>query len=273
MLFETLPNGATLPKIGYGTWNVGGGMTPDYSQNARAVSAIRAALEIGYTHIDTAEMYADGHTEELVRQAIKAEGTTRGSLFITTKVWHTNLRYKDIHKAVDGSLLRLNTDYLDLYLIHWPSSRVPLSETFQALNELVGQGKVRHLGVSNFNLSQLRDAQAVSNTPILTNQVPYSLHARKYASNGVLQYCQENDILLTAYTPVEKGRVAKDPVLKELGAKYGATPVQIALAWLIRQPRVIAIPMSQNPKHIRENLEAADVDISIEDAIRLDRLQ
>jgi len=268
MLYETLPNGLRIAKIGYGTWNVGGGMSPDRSQEARALRALRHALEVGYTHIDTAEMYADGFTETLVGKAIRQSGVPREDLFITTKVWTNHLHYKDALKACENSLRRLETDYIDLYLIHWPG-RVPLEETFRALNELHAQRKILHVGVSNFDLAQVRKSQALCNAPIVANQVPYSLHTRKYERNGVLDYCRENDILLTAYTPVEKGRVSQDTALKEIAGKYGATPVQIALAWLIHQPRIITIPMSLNPRHIEENFQAANIRLDPADFKRL----
>ncbi len=267
MKHETIHN-ESIPKIGYGTWNVGGGMSADYSQAGRAVRAIRSALEIGYTHIDTAEMYASGHTEELVARAIRASSVDRSQLFLASKVWHTNLRYSDVLQACENSLRRMETDYLDLYLIHWPGN-TPLEETSRALNELHAAGKIRHIGVSNFELDLLQRARQLSDPPILTNQVPYSLHTRHYVENGVLDYCQQEDILLTAYTPVEKGRVANDRLLQEIAARHQATPVQIALAWLIHQPRVIAIPMSQNPEHIAENYHAAEIELSAEEMERL----
>lgn len=258
MLSEPLINGQTISKIGFGTWNIGGGMSPDYSQDVRGVAALRAALETGYTHFDTAEMYANGHTEELLARAIRETHTPREKLFLTTKVWTNHLREKDTLKACENSLRRLQTDYLDLYLIHWPGS-VPLEETFRALNDLSRRGLVRAVGVSNFDLPLLRRAQSLSETPIVNNQVPYSLHHREYAQNGVLAYCQENGIVFTAYTPVEKGRVANAAALQALARKHNATPTQIALAWLIHQPRVITIPMSHNPAHILENYRAGEV--------------
>lgn len=269
MKHYTLPNNDRIPVLGFGTWNIGGGMSPDYSQDERGVAAIRAALETGYRHIDTAEMYASGHTEALVARAIRESGIPRQQLFLTTKVWHTHLRYDDVLRAAEGSLRRLETDYIDLYLIHWPGS-VPLAETFRALNRLHAQGVVRHLGVSNFDLNLLKRSQALCHSPIVTNQVPYSLHHREYARNGVLAYCRENGILLTAYTPVEKGRVAHDPLVQEIARKHNATPVQIALAWLVQQPGVIAIPMSQNPRHIEENFRAAAIELDEEDMERLE---
>lgn len=271
MKYKNIADNGKIPVIGLGTWEVGGHRSPDYSQDDEIVAAFRAALELGYTHIDTAEMYGGGHTEELVGQAIR--GVDRQDLFITSKVWPDNLYYQDVLDAADGSLSRLGIDYLDLYLIHWPSESVPLEETFRALNELGERGQVKRLGVSNFNLSQLKQARQLSQTRLVCNQVPYSLFHREYVKNGVLNYCQENNILMTAYTPIEKGKVANHAKLKEIAAKYEATPVQIALNWLVQQPQVITIPMSTNKQHLAENLAAADLELSKEDIHLLDQMQ
>jgi diketogulonate reductase-like aldo/keto reductase len=270
MKYANLPDGKTIPVIGLGTWEIGGGMTPDRSQEARSIKALQAALQMGYTHIDTAEGYAAGFTEELVGRAMR--DFRREDLFITSKVSPSHLRYADVLRSLEGSLKRLGTDYLDLYLIHWPSPNIPLAQTFQALNELVHQGKVRYLGVSNFDLTRLRQSQDLSEVPLATNQVPYSLFERQYVDNGVLAYCQEQGILLTAYTPVEKGRVSRHPLIRQVASQHQATPEQVALAWLVRQPQVITIPMSTNPQHLQENLQAADLELTREEVEVLDRL-
>jgi diketogulonate reductase-like aldo/keto reductase len=140
-----------------------------------------------------------------------------------------------------------------------------LEETFRALNKLVHDGKVKHLGVSNFNLRLLRESQALSETPLFTNQVPYNLSDRSYVNNGVLEYCQQNDILLTAYEPLDKAHLKVSRALQSVANAHNATPYQIAIAWLIAQPRVITIPMSLNPQHIRENFEAADIELTQEE--------
>jgi diketogulonate reductase-like aldo/keto reductase len=246
-------------------------MVPDYSKDETAREIIRIAIELGYTHIDTAEMYGGGHTEELVGQVIR--DFRRQDLFIVSKVWHVTMRYQDTLQALEGSLKRLGTDYLDLYLIHRPNKDVPLGETFRALNELVKQGKVRHLGVSNFNLEQLERARSYSETPLITNQVPYNLHNRQYVKNGVLEYCQANDILLTAYSPIERGHLVNDPTIRNIAEKWGATPAQVALQWLIRQPKVIALPMSTRKDHLQENLGALDLELSDQDFDALNHIE
>lgn len=266
----TLYDGNTLPVIGLGTWSMGGGTIPNPSQDEKALRALRAALEMGYTHIDTAEMYASGHTEELVGKALR--GVPRHQVFITTKVMPPNLRYESVLRSLEGSLRRLGVEYIDLYLIHWPSRSIPLAETFRALNQAVRDGKVRYLGVSNFSLSELKEAQQLSETPIITNQVPYSLVTRRYFHNGVIPYCQENSIIVTAYSPIEEGHLQLHPSLLTIAASHNATPYQIALAWLVNQPWVIAIPMSQNPEHLRQNLLAAEIELSEQEMATLNAL-
>lgn len=261
MRFETL-NNLHIPKIGFGTWTIGGENSADYSQDARSLAALHSALELGYTHFDTAEAYAAGHAEELLGKAIRESGLAREALFITSKVSPEHLGYADVLHSSENSLHRLGMEYIDLYLIHWPARGMNLVEAFRALNSLVKDGKVRHLGVSNFDLKLLQDAVALSETMLLTNQVSYSLPDRTYIKNGVLDYCQENDILLTAYSPVKRRYVRGNKPLQALAKKRGVTPQQIALAWLVRQPRVITIPMSFNPQHQAENLAAADMDLT-----------
>ena len=270
MIFETLYNGDQIPVLGLGTWRIGGGTTADYSQDERDLAGIQAAMEAGYTHIDTAESYSGGHAEELVREGIR--GVDREKLFITSKVWSSNLRYRDTLDALEGSLRRLDLSYLDMYLIHWPNPGVPLEETFKALNELVEQGKVRHLGVSNFDVAQLKQAKALSNTPLATNQVHYSLLNREPEGNGILRFCQENDILLTAYRPLEKGEAVRHSVVRKIAYEHGVTPAQVALKWLIDKPKVIAIPKAVNKEHIEDNIGAIGIELTAEDVARLDRL-
>jgi diketogulonate reductase-like aldo/keto reductase len=261
MRYETLHN-LRIPKIGYGTWRIGGENSPDYAQDARSLAALCSALGLGYTHIDTAESYAAGHAEELIGKAVRSAGIDRETLFITSKVSPEHLRYEDVLRSCENSLRRLGVEYIDLYLIHWPVRGMNLGEAFRALNKLVTDGKVRHLGVSNFDLKLLEEAAAFSETPLITNQVSYSLPDRTCEKNGVLAYCQENDILLTAYSPVKRRYIRGENPLKALAKKRGVTPQQLALSWLVRQPRVITIPMSFDPQHQAENLAAADMDLT-----------
>jgi len=270
MKFETI-HGLQIPKIGFGCWTIGGESTADPAQDARSLAALHSALELGYTHFDTAEYYAAGHSEELVGRAIREAGIAREAVFITSKVSPSHLKYDAALRSCENSLRRLGMDYLDLYLIHWPEQKMNLPETFRALNQLVRQGKVKHLGVSNFNLKLLKEAQAVSETPLLTNQVPYSLPDRSYVQNGMLAYCQANDILLTAYSPI-KSRFFKGKKLTEFARQHGVSTFQVGLAWLARQPRVIAIPTSFNPQHQAENLAALDLALTDEEMELLNSL-
>jgi diketogulonate reductase-like aldo/keto reductase len=270
MKYEILHN-LQIPKIGFGTWTLGGRSSPDHTLDTLSLAALRSALDLGYTHFDTAEGYAAGHCEELLGQAVRQAGARREALFITSKVSPEHLHSDDVLRSCEASLRRLAMDFIDLYLIHWPSIGMKLAETFRALNKLAVDGKVKHLGVSNFNLKQLKESQSVSATGILTNQVSYSLPDRTCVKNGVLAYCQENDILITAYSPVKRRDIHGNRVLKAISAARGTTPQQIALAWLVQQPRVITIPMSSNPQHQAENLAAADVTLTADELEQLAR--
>lgn len=261
MRYEQL-HGCTVPKVGFGTWGIGGGSRADHSCDAMSLAALRSALEIGYTHFDTAESYAAGHCEVLLGQAVRESGADRSGLFLTSKVKPENLSPGKVVTACDASLRRLGTEYLDLYLIHWPNPGIKLRGTFTGLNRLVEAGKVMYLGVSNFDLGLLEQARGLSDTPLLTNQVPLSVVERTCARNGVLDYCQQNEILVTAYSPLEQGRLQVHRGLAEVADARSMTAEQIAIAWLCSQARVITIPMSSDLKHQRENLEAADLVLS-----------
>lgn len=263
MKYRGLFDGTKIPLIGLGTWGIGGSYNKDFSNDQSSIKAIQDALNIGYTHIDTAELYGGGHTEELVGEAIK--DFSREKLFITTKLMPDHAEYSDAKKAIEGSLSRLQLSYVDLYLIHYPNPKIPLSETFKVLNEIVEEGKARYLGVSNFSVSELKKAQKLSKTPIVTNQVYYNLKVREPEENGVLEYCRKNNVLVTAYRPIEKGEVLNLPLVKEMAKKYRKTPSQIALNWLICDPAVITICKASSKKHLRENFEATSFSLSPED--------
>ncbi len=256
-----------MPVYGIGTWHMGGTMMADSSKDAQEVEAIKAALEQRVTHIDTAEMYGNGHAEELVAQAIK--GRDRSKLFIVSKVWKTNLSYTDLLKACKASLERLGTDYLDLYLVHAPNPSIPAEETIRALDELKEQGLIKEIGVSNFSVKQLKLAQKLSKNRIVTNQIHYSLAYQDW--QDVVDYCQENDVLVTAYRPIERGVLTQGgiAVLDQMSKKYNKTPAQIAINWLIFQDNVVTLAKTSNPKHLRENLEALEFKMEKEDIKKL----
>jgi diketogulonate reductase-like aldo/keto reductase len=189
----------------------------------------------------------------------------REKLFITTKIWSNHLRYRDVPTALKGSLKRLGIESVDLYLIHWPNESVPLRDTFKALNELVEAGNIKMVGGSNFSLKQLKQAQKLSRTPIATNQVRYNLFDRRSEQDGMLEYCQRSGIILTAYEPLGKGGLLGHQKLQELSERQGVSPAQLAIHWLVKKPGVITIPMSSKLEHLKENLAAADLELSSED--------
>ncbi len=271
MKYETV-HSVTLPKIGFGTWSIGGGSNADPSLDSASLAALRSALEVGYTHFDTAEGYASGHSEELIGRALRETNIKREDVFITTKVSPEHLGYNDVLLACENSLSHLNMDYIDLYLIHWPGRGTNYEKTFRALNKLVQDGKVKHLGVSNFKLKLLKQVQQYSETPIITNQIPYRLPDKTYVENGVIEYCQQNDIVVTAYSPVKFRNLPVNKTVKAIADAHSATPFQIALAWLVDQPRVITIPMSYKSQHIKENFEAADIELTKEEFKTLSKL-
>lgn len=271
MKFETI-RGVQVPKIGFGTWKIGGERSANHDLDEKSKNALHSAIEMGYTIFDTAESYAANHCEELLGEVIQESGVQRERFFITSKVSPDHLKYQAVLDACEGSLRRLRTEYLDLYLIHWPNPKIKLEETFRALNRLVRDGKVKHIGVSNFNLRLLRKSCALSETPLFTNQVLFNLPNRKYVKNGVLEFCQRSDIVLTAYSPIKFRNLNVTLTLKSIAEVHHATPAQIAIAWLIAQPRVITIPMSFTPVHQKENFDAADIELSDQEMQSLNKL-
>jgi len=266
-----------IPVLGLGTWEIGGGMSSDTSKDDESVAAVRGAIELGYTHIDTAEMYGAGHSEKLIGIAIK--DFNRDSLFITTKVLPEHLRYKDLIKAAEGSLKRLRADYIDLYLIHVPNPKIPIKESMQAMDTLVKQQKIRFIGVSNFSKEQLKEAQNYTENKIVNNQIEYNLltrHSGAYNVNiesEIVPYCQENDIIITAWKPLVKGILfrEKNRLLEEISKKYNKTIGQIAINWLISKKNIITIPKSTNVDHLKENMGALGWKLDEEDMTRLDQ--
>ncbi len=276
MEYKNLTRNIKIPVLGLGTWEIGGRMSRDTSKDNKGVTAIKKAIELGYTHIDTAEMYGAGHCEELVGLAIN--DFDRESLFITTKVLPEHLRYKDCIKAAEGSLKRLKTDYIDLYLIHIPNPKIPIKETMQAMDTLLGQQKIRFIGVSNFSVEQLKEAQDCAENKIVNDQIEYNLltrHSGMYNVNiesGIIPFCQENKIIITAWKPLVKGSLfrEKNKLLEELVEKYNKTISQIAINWLISKKNIITIPKSTNTEHLKENLGALGWKLEPEDMKILD---
>jgi 2,5-diketo-D-gluconate reductase B len=235
-----------VPALGFGTARLAGEECRD---------AVADALEVGYRHIDTAQMYDN---EAAVGDAIANTPVSREDIFLVTKVHRRDLAYEDVLASVEDSLDRLGTG-IDLLLIHAPSRTVPVEESIDAMNELQTDGTVQHIGVSNFTVSQLQDAIAASETPILTNQVEYHPFTDQ---SELLAFCIENDIMLTAYSPVSKGRVIGTDTLQAIGERYGKSEAQVALRWLLQQDHVTAIPKAADHQHRRENLDIFDFELT-----------
>lgn len=264
-----LLDGTSLPVLGLGTWSYGGGSTADYNHDAESIQTMRVLIGLGYSHIDTAESYGRNHCEEIVAQAIKAYH--RNELFLTTKVAPEHLQARDVIKAAEGSLRRLDVNAIDLYLIHWPNPDIPLTDTFRGLNELLADGRVKRVGVSNFSVEQMRESMRLCKGPIITNQVKYNLLHRAPVQNGVLALCQQEGIILTAYSPL-KSDVMENPVVKRIASAHNITPAQVAIQWLVRQPAVITIPKSSDIDHAKENLDALDLELIDEEVAALDAI-
>lgn len=260
----------SLPILGLGTWTMGGKWERNpHNDGARDINTIREAIELGITHIDAAESYAAGRAEELVGQAIG--DADRENLFITTKVAKWHLAYDDVIEACKNSLERLNTNYVDLYLVHAPNPQIPLKDTTQAMEFLLENEMIRNIGVSNFTKDLIEEAQSYTNYKIVNNQIYYNLGIRGHEVQGTLEYCQKNDILVTAYRPIEKGEFIENELLKELGLKYNKTPLQVALNWVMGKPNMVTLVKTSSSKHLEEDLGAIGWELSKEDEERLNK--
>ena len=269
MKYHEIAKGVKVPVLGLGTWGMGGRQIEDHRWDDENVTAIKMAVELGLTHIDTAEYYGAGHAEELVGEAI--ESYDRSDLFITTKVWRTNLREDDLIRSMKGSLKRLGLDYVDLYLIHWPNPHIPLKETMGALEHCAKEGWTKLIGVSNFDWNLVKEAQTyLRDHKLVADQVEYSLRDQK-PKNSLLPYLQEEDMTLIAYRPLARGDLAKkgNKVLDEMAEKYQKSQSQVALNWLITQENVLAIPKSSNPVHLLDIMGAVGWEMSVEDSLTL----
>lgn len=249
--------GVDIPAVGFGTYPMKG---------ETCLTAVQQALETGYRHVDTAQMY---NNERAVGQAIADADVPRDDVFLVTKILRRNLAYEDILKSVKESREKLATD-IDLLLIHAPSRTVPLEESIEAMNDLQDRGTVEHIGVSNFSVGQLQDAISASATPILTNQVEYHPFRNQ---TDVLKFCIENDVMLTAYSPLAEGRVVGNDLLEKIGDRYGKTEAQVALRWLLQQELVSVIPKASSPEHIQENFDVFDFELTDEEMAEIFDLQ
>ena len=259
-----LPDGKHVPALGQGTWRMG---ESERAHNDE-VAALKLGIELGMTLIDTAEMYGDGRAETVVADAVAGQ---RDKVFIVTKAYPHNATRTRLPEACERSLKRLRADVVDLYLVHWREKRTPLAETVEAFEKLRAQGKIRYWGVSNFDLSDMKELIAVKNGGnCATNQVLYNLEQRGIEFD-LAPWQREHKIPIMAYSPVGHGRRLLDnATLKKIAGRHGATPAQIALAYLLRQPNTITIPKASNPAHVRDNARSIDVQLKEQDLQELD---
>jgi diketogulonate reductase-like aldo/keto reductase len=257
-----LPSGQTIPVLGMGTWQMG-----ENSKNRQSeIDALRHGLDLGLSLIDTAEMYGEGGAEEVIAQAI---GNRRSEVFLVSKVYPHNASKQGVVAACERSLKRLNTDHLDLYLLHWRSS-VPLAETLDAFHTLQQAGKIRSYGVSNFDVEDMEEASRLKGeSEIVTNQVLYNL-MRRGIEWDLLPWCRKRSIPVMAYSPIEQGRLLNHQTLKTIAQERGVTAAQVAIAWLLHQDNVIVIPKSSRIDHVEQNYAALNLQLSAEELAILD---
>ena len=257
-----LKNGVTVPTFGLGTWRMG----ESHAARADEVCALKLGLDLGVTLIDTAEMYGEGAAEEITRDAIAGQ---RDSVYIVSKVYPHNGSVAGTIAACERSLKRLATDRLDLYLLHW-RGRVPLAETVGAFERLVRDGKIRAWGVSNFDADDMTELAAMKHGEnCVSNQVLYHLGSRGIEW-GVLPSAHQSNTMIMAYSPLGQGSILKNAALAKVAAKHNATPAAVAIAWVLRQPNVIAIPKATNPDHVRANMAAIALQLDAADLAALD---
>lgn len=257
-----LPCGEAMPALGQGTWRMG----EDPSRRAEEVAALRRGLELGMTLIDTAEMYADGRAEAIVGEAIAGR---RDEVFLVSKVLPEHATRAGTIAACEGSLRRLGTDRLDLLLLHW-RGELPLAPTIDAFETLVVDGKIRHWGVSNFDVSDLTEfAGLPAGMEVQTDQVLYNL-ARRGIEWDLLPWCRERRVAIMAYSPIEQGRLLQHRELENVAFAHGVTPAQVALAWVLRQDDICVVAKAASIQHVLENREALDLCLTEEDLARLD---
>ena len=265
----TLSGSRQLPSLGLGTWRMG----ESAAQHKSETAAVRLALDTGWRVIDTSEMYGDGRAEEIVGAAVGAAlrggGLARDDLFVVSKVYPHNATARGTAQACERSLARLGLDHLDAYLLHWRGS-VPLEETVAAFEDLRERGRIRAWGVSNFDLADMHELLAVpGGKNCVTNQIYYSLGARG-PQFELVPWLQRHGIVTMAYSPIDQGALARSGALRKLASRLGATPVQIALAWLTGQADVMAIPKAAGEAHLRENFASQSLVLTEADQVEID---
>jgi diketogulonate reductase-like aldo/keto reductase len=257
-----LPSGERVPVLGQGTWNMG----ERRDRRGREVAALQLGIDLGMTLIDTAEMYADGGSEEVVGEAIAGR---RDSIFLVSKVLPSHASRTATIAACERSLRRLGTDCIDLYLLHWRGGHA-LEDTITGFEALHRSGKIRHWGVSNFDVADMEELlSAAGGSAVATNQVLYNL-SRRGIEYDLLPWSERHGVPTMAYSPIEQGRLASDTALARVAERHDATPAQVALAFVLSRPGVIAIPKSSKEAHVRENAAAAGLSLDAEDFAALD---
>lgn len=265
--------------IGIGTWGMGGdrfsdgNLYADYRNDEAEAAAIRYSLSKGQNHIDTAQLYGAGHTEEIVGRALK--GVDRSSVFVATKVWRSHSLRHAVPKAAEESLRKLGIEVIDLLYIHAPFDAVDMGEYIGGLCDAVDRGLARSIAVSNFNLDQLRKAVGMSKHPIAANQLLYNILEHGLSTRDMLEFCRKEEITVVAYRPVERKLLAdqvESPVVKRIAKHHGRPASQVAISWLISQPGVVTIPKASSRNHIDENLGALDLELSSEEMTELSAL-
>jgi diketogulonate reductase-like aldo/keto reductase len=257
----TLPDATLVPALGQGTWRMG----EDSRRRKEEIAALRAGIDLGLTLIDTAEMYGDGATETLLGEAL---ANVRDQVFIVSKVYPQNAGRGRIERACEASLQRLKTDHLDLYLLHWRGS-VPLAETIEGMEALIRAGKIRRWGVSNLDHGDMEQLFQAGGERCATNQILYNVTERG-AEFDLLPMLAHRAIPTMAYSPISQGQLPQSPALSAVSKRHGVTPFQVALAWALRDPMVIAIPKAGDSAHLKENRQAQDLVLTAKDLAEID---
>ena len=257
-----LPDGEIAPALGQGTWRMG----ERADARAREIAAIREGVALGMTLIDTAEMYGDGGAESLLGEALRG---LRDQVFLVSKAYPQNASRARLPRSCEASLRRLNTDRLDLYLLHWRGG-VPLAETVEAMQALQAEGKIRHWGVSNLDVDDLEELVEAGGADFATDQVLYNL-GRRGIEFELLPWMAARGVPVMAYTPLEPNRMARSAGLARIAERRGVTALQLALAWVLRRPDIIAIPKASSPEHVRQNRQALEIDLTPQDLAELDQ--
>lgn len=275
MTLKTLSGNPIFP-IGIGTWLMGGDWDADakiptaiYDDDQTHIDAIKYCVSKGQNHIDTAEMYGAGHTDEIVGEAIK--DLAREDLFIADKLWKDSFGENETREAVQTMLKSLGTEYIDLLYIHSPFDSNEWEKSIKPINDLIDEGIIKHFGVSNFSVENMKRAKELSKHPIVANQMLYNCAYKDEVDANFVKYCKDNNILIVSYRPIDRGILLDNKTIIEIAEKHSATPAQVCIAWLLQRDAV-TIPKASNIKHIDENFEASNIKLDNDDLEKLDRL-